>query len=164
MTEIERILDQFDRAVGDDPWYGPSLDAVLAEVTWEIAAVRPISDGHSIWELVEHIAAWEGAVVERLTGGPIALPAEGDWPEIGEPSAAGWAASLVRLTARHDRLRAVIGSLTEADLGRQLGEDRDPPTGAGRTVYATLHGIIQHLAYHAGQIALLKKIVQARQA
>jgi len=38
-----------------------------------------------------------------------------------------------------------------------VGEQRDPPTGGGVTYYATLHGVVQHAAYHAGQIAIIRK-------
>ena len=46
-------------------------------------------------------------------------------------------------------------ALTELD--RAVGEARDRPLGAGVTYAVMLHGIAQHHAYHAGQIALLRK-------
>ena len=30
--------------------------------------------------------------------------------------------------------------------------------GSGMTAYANLHGIAQHAMYHAGQVAILKKL------
>jgi uncharacterized damage-inducible protein DinB len=47
--------------------------------------------------------------------------------------------------------------LSNDRLEEILGSERDRPTGGGVSVYTTLHGIIQHNAYHTGQIALLKK-------
>jgi hypothetical protein len=41
-------------------------------------------------------------------------------------------------------------------MGR-IGDVRDPALGSGVTNYVTLHGIVQHHAYHAGRISLLKK-------
>jgi hypothetical protein len=32
------------------------------------------------------------------------------------------------------------------------------------SVYVTLHGVIQHTLYHAGQIAILKKAISERQS
>jgi hypothetical protein len=33
----------------------------------------------------------------------------------------------------------------------------EPVAGSGPTVWAMLHGVVQHNLYHAGQIALLRK-------
>jgi hypothetical protein len=35
--------------------------------------------------------------------------------------------------------------------------DEQAPASQPQTFYVLLHGVIQHLAYHGGQIALLKK-------
>ena len=40
---------------------------------------------------------------------------------------------------------------------RRLRDGRDRALGAGVTYAVMLHGVAQHYAYHAGQIALLKK-------
>jgi hypothetical protein len=54
------------------------------------------------------------------------------------------------LKRAHRELHYALESLDEARL--------DKPIVSGMaTVYGTLHGIIQHGLYHAGQIALLKK-------
>ena len=54
MNETARIRDLLDQAVAGDAWHGPSLLALLAGVPPELAARRPISGAHSIWELVLH--------------------------------------------------------------------------------------------------------------
>ena len=36
------------------------------------------------------------------------------------------------------------------------------PLGTGTSFYVLLHGVAQHDAYHAGQIALLKKALAAQ--
>ncbi len=58
---------------------------------------------------------------------------------------------------RHQQLVRDIAGLDEARLQERIGLLEDPPTGAGVTVYVTLHGLVQHNVYHTGQIALLKK-------
>lgn len=47
--------------------------------------------------------------------------------------------------------------LGDESLPRILGNARERVTGGGVSAYVTLHGIIQHNVYHAGQISLLKK-------
>ena len=68
MTEIERILDQLKRAYEGDAWHGPSVREALAGVTAQQAHARPLTNAHSIWELVHHIAVWENVGRRRLEG------------------------------------------------------------------------------------------------
>jgi hypothetical protein len=47
---------------------GILLFEILEGVTAARAAARPIGSAHTIWELVLHIAAWDGAVLRRMGG------------------------------------------------------------------------------------------------
>lgn len=159
MPEIRRIADQLQRAFDGDAWYGSPLMKILDGVTAEQAAAHPVKDAHSIWQIALHIAAWQGAVLDRLDGKAARLPAEGDWPEITDHSEAGWQNTLTLLAERHNALMKAITDLSDDKLKQVVGEERDPSTGSGVTIYYTLHGIIQHNIYHTGQIAVLKKAV-----
>jgi uncharacterized damage-inducible protein DinB len=160
MTETRRIADQLKRAHGGDAWHGPSLGEVLAGITAAQAAAKPIASAHSIWEIVLHVAAWEGAVRARIEEGNIAQPAEGDWPAVTDMSEEAWQRALALLEERHAALLETVGKLEDAELSRRLGEERDKPLGGGVSIYGTLHGVIQHNLYHAGQIALLRKALE----
>jgi len=157
MPETRRIADQLQRAFNGDPWYGSPLMKILEGVTAAQACAHPVAGAHSIWQVVLHIAAWQGAVLDRLAGNPPGLPVEGDWPEILDTSEAAWRQTLALLAQRHEALVHTASEMTDEDFRRKLGEERDPATGSGVNVYYTLHGIIQHTVYHTGQIAILKK-------
>ena len=150
MTEVERLLDQLQRAYEGEAWHGPSLKQILADVTAASAARRPIAAAHTIWELVLHVSAWESAVASRLAGRYLAEPDEGDWPAVADTSEAAWQATLQSLDATHQRLRDAIRQFDPERLHRRLAAGRE---SAG---YA-ISGVIQHTLYHAGQIVLLKK-------
>jgi hypothetical protein len=92
MTEIERILDQLKRAYEAKAWHGPSVKEVLDGVTAEQAHARPLRDGHSIYELVRHIAVWEDVGRRRLQGDPAEVPISSpeDWPPPEDTSEAAW--------------------------------------------------------------------------
>jgi uncharacterized damage-inducible protein DinB len=152
VVEAGRIADQLTRANEGGAWHGPSLAEILSGVTAAQAAAKPVAGAHSIWELVLHVAAWEGAARERIETGKHLPPADGDWPEISDTSEAAWQRTLARLNERHAALLETIKHLDDARLSQQIGERE-----GGVSVYATLHGVIQHNLYHAGQIALLKK-------
>ena len=68
MSEINRIVDQMDRAFAGDAWHGPSLASLLEGISAEDAAKHPVRGAHSIWELVNHIAAWNSIVRQRAEG------------------------------------------------------------------------------------------------
>jgi uncharacterized damage-inducible protein DinB len=149
LSEIEWIEDQLQRAFEGNAWHGPSVHEVLADVTPEQAAARPIPAAHSIWEIVLHMRFWEAAVEARARGSKLEVTPERDWPRVTDSSVEAWRASLQALERGHRRLRATIGRLDAAALPEQIG----PRT----TLYGLLHGIVQHDLYHAGQIAVLKK-------
>lgn len=157
MGEIKKILDQLQRSYNGEAWYGPSLMETLSGVDAEKAAAKPLSATHSIWEIVLHLTAWEGAVQTRLAEKYVALPAEGDWPEAADGSEEGWKNALAKLDQVHNRLCETAGRLSDDQLRERIGDEINRETGGGVSVYATLHGVIQHNIYHAGQIALLKK-------
>ena len=152
MTEIERILDQLKRAYEGNAWHGPSVREALAGVNAERAHARPLANAHTIWELVHHIAVWEDVGRRRLSGdrAPIEISLPEDWPPGDERSEAGWEQAKAALDRGHQALVDAIGRVPESGLDEPIFEGMS-------TVYVTLHGVIQHDLYHAGQIALLKK-------
>jgi uncharacterized damage-inducible protein DinB len=152
MTEIERILDQLRRAYEGEAWHGPSVHEVLAGVTAEQAHARPLASAHSIWELVHHIAVWESVGRRRLEGdrAQIDISSPKDWPPPDDPSEAAWEQAKASLDRGHEALREAIAHVQESRLDEPIFDGMS-------TVYVTLHGVIQHDLYHAGQIAMLKK-------
>jgi uncharacterized damage-inducible protein DinB len=157
MTEVQRILDQMDRAFAGDGWHGPSLMALLEGVSAEDASQHSIRGAHSIWELVNHIAAWHRIVHQRLNGELVELTGEIDWPPVRDANEVAWQRALESLSESRARLRGVVEG---------LGDDllQEKPAGNADSRYITLHGVVQHDLYHAGQIAVLKKALLGRVA
>ena len=153
MTEIERILDQLKRAYEGNAWHGPSVREALAGVTAAQAHARPLANAHSIWELVQHIAVWEDVGRRRLEGDRAAIDISSpeDWPPADDISEAAWEQAKAALDRGHEALREAIsrGWMNRVWMSRF--------SKGMSTVYVTLHGVIQHDLYHAGQIAMLKK-------
>jgi uncharacterized damage-inducible protein DinB len=153
MNEVERILDQMDRAFSGDAWHGPSLMRLLEGMSAEDASKHAVAGAHSIWELVHHIGAWNTIVHHRLQGETVEVTTERDWPPVWEVSEPAWKRALESLTESRARLRKVAAGLKDGQL------DEKPP-GSPVSRYTVLHGIIQHDLYHAGQIAVLKKALR----
>jgi uncharacterized damage-inducible protein DinB len=159
MSEASRLIDQFDRAHDGDPWHGSPIKEILKGVTAEQAARRPPNGAHSIWELVLHMTGWRNEVTRRATGQPAGEPAAGDWPATGDPTPARWEAALAALDASHDALVRVVRDMADDHLLKPTNDPRNRPLGTGVSYYQLFHGIVQHDAYHAGQIAIVKKIL-----
>jgi uncharacterized damage-inducible protein DinB len=154
MSETTRIADQVRRAFGGEAWHGDSVLEILDSVTAAQAAARPIKQAHSIWELVLHIAAWDGAVRRRLGGEALALSNEQNFPPVTDTSESAWRSTLARVRQVHDELVAAVAAFPDSRLDEKVpGKDPDYDT-----FYYMLHGVAQHELYHAGQIALLKKM------
>ena len=69
MTETFRLADQIRRAFEGNAWHGDSVLELLAGMSARTAAVRPIKNAHTIWEILPHIAAWDDAVRRRIGHG-----------------------------------------------------------------------------------------------
>ena len=152
-SETARIADQLRRSFSGEAWHGPALLEILADANAATASARPIPEGHSIWELVLHISAWEGAILRRMQGEALQLKESEDFPPIPDASDAAWQASLGKLNRKHDELLAAIIAMPDSRLTEQVpGKEYD--------FYFMLHGAVQHALYHAGQITLLRKFHQ----
>ena len=141
------------RAFHGAPWHGPALDDALDGLTAEVATARPVAGAHTIAEIVAHLAVWADVPRRRIAGEAVEPAPDEDWPA-PQP----WPEPLVRLDAAHTALIAAIDRLAEADLARVVV--RGPGAeGAPYTVADMLSGVAQHVAYHGGQIALLRKAI-----
>lgn len=152
--EATRIADQLRRAFDGEAWHGDSLFEILQGVTPAQAAARPIANAHSIWELALHIAAWDGAVLKRLGGVAVQLSAAENFPPVADTSEAAWRTTLAEVRRVHEELVSAVRALPDARL-----QDQVPgKPGDHYNFYYMLQGVVQHELYHAGQIALLKKM------
>jgi uncharacterized damage-inducible protein DinB len=158
MNERDRLVDQFVREIGGQPWHGPSLANILDGISAAQAARKPSPDAHSIWEIVLHMTGWKREVVRRAEGNPAGEPALGDWPPAGEVSEARWAEARADSLRAHEELVDLVRRLSDEQLSAKVKGDKTASIGAGLSVKATLYGLLQHDVYHAGQIALLKKM------
>ena len=160
MSEKQRIVDLSSRVMEGEPWHAGNIATLLADVTAQEAAARPIPGAHSIWQLVLHMTAWADEVRARVAGAPAGNPAVGDWPRVGPVGRARWDAARASLLKAYAALNADVARMAARDLPRPTADPRNRATGEGMSRYVTIHGAIHHAAYHAGQIALLKRALR----
>lgn len=154
---MNALIADLRRIYEGNAWHGPAVLDAIQDVTAEQAAARPVADGHTIYELTHHIAAWIGETASRVQGNPPGMPADGDFPSRSTVvDTEAWSEVRARLERRQAEL---IEAATSFDAGR-LDDAVDPKrkNEDGPVTYrALLTGIAQHSAYHAGQIVLLRK-------
>lgn len=156
----QRLGDLIDRVMTGDPWHGPSVAALLEDVSAAEAA-RPGPGGtHGIWALVLHTTGWAREVTARLRGRPAQEPDAGDWPEVGDPSPERWAAARRALFEAHAGLGAAIRAMDPALLDQPVTDYRESALGTGLPYDLTLHGLVHHTVYHAGQIGIVKRALR----
>jgi uncharacterized damage-inducible protein DinB len=154
MSRGQRVADAIERSVSGPMWHGPALTDLLSDVSPAQATARPLPGAHTIWELVLHITAWTEIVRQRLTGQATGDAApDVDWPPVRDTSPESWRSAVERLKEAHRELAGDVAKLDDSDLiGRVAGKDH--------SVLVMLHGLIEHDAYHGGQVAVLKKALQ----
>jgi uncharacterized damage-inducible protein DinB len=153
MSETARLADQIRRAFEGDAWHGDSVLELFKGVNAKMAAAHPIKSAHSIWELVLHIAAWDGAALRRTRGEALELNDEENFPSVKDSSEAAWRKAMQHATHTHSKLVNAVAAFPESRLQEQV-------PGKAESYYNFFYlfsGIVQHELYHAGQIALLKK-------
>jgi DinB superfamily len=156
MSELERIEDQLQRSFEGGAWHGPAVLELLAGVTAAQAHVRPIPEARGIWELVLHLGSAYRLVLRRLRGDATQLAPDEDWPPVPEPSEANWTAAVDGLRSLNAEARQAVIGFDPSELDAPLVAD--PPYSA----YTQFIGLTQHDLYHAGQIALLKRVLAGR--
>lgn len=151
--ELRRLEEQVKLALEGEAWHGPSVLEILEGVTAAQAAAHPIAGAHSIWELVLHLCSDYSLVLRRLGGDGRQLTQSEDWPTVPEQSDENWSDSIRMLKQLNDDLRQAIRTFPCQRLDEPLVPA--PPY----TAYTQFIGVTQHNLYHAGQMALLKKVL-----
>src|SRR6266536_4429471 len=150
MSQIEFVVEQLRLAFEGEPWHGPALMEILDAIDATKAAAHPINTAHSVWQLVLHIAAWENVMIRRLHGEALQLSDTENFGHIEQVNESNWKQAVETLRRTHAQLIEEVAALSEARL-----KERVP--SKPYDILFMLSGAVQHVAYHGGQIALLKK-------
>jgi uncharacterized damage-inducible protein DinB len=152
--QTTHLSQQLAASYDGEPWHGSSLQTILAGVTTDIAFVKPAPLPYSIANLVAHITQWRIFVAEKLKDNAafaIELNSPEDWPEQA-PGAEAWSELLAKLAHSQADLLAQLAIFPDSRLTDQV-------PGKRYSYLGIIEGLINHDVYHAGQIALLKKLL-----
>ena len=136
-------------------WHGPSVCEAVGDLTATQAASYPIHNAHSAWELTLHIAAWAEIAQARVCGTPWRTPS--DVEDFPIPDASGGVGAW---TAAQQRAIVAYASLATEVMSRQAASLDDLVIEQTYTGVEMLYGVVEHGVYHAGQIILLRRLIQ----
>lgn len=157
MNRSEKLSTELYNSVFGDPWHGTCLKDIVNGISSEQANKRSIQSAHNIIELTLHISSWTEEILKRFNGNQPSPPEMGDWPQPKSQSKEYWKEVVQTLYVGTNKLIEVVKKFPEDKLDEIIGEERNAPLGTGFSFEGLIIGLVQHNAYHSGQIALLKK-------
>ncbi len=151
------LVDELQKAYNGDTWHGQNILSLLLQANPEKVFTHPIPNAHSIAELVLHLTAWTEEVLDRINGKLAKEPSRGDWPVPVEMSTTEWTEILNHFKLVNQKLIEVANDFMPDNWSNEVRDNRNHALGTGVNNAQLINGLIQHHAYHAGQIALLLK-------
>lgn len=148
-NEINRLVKQFAELEHGDCWIGVNFREGLRGIDSARASRNVYPATNNIWLLVSHITYWRSRVVNRLMGSDNPPP----FPDFNLPAVldeTNWKQALMDFEAAYHSLRSALLNLPDDHLEK-------PSPKEGQTYFELITGLLQHDAYHLGQIVLLKK-------
>lgn len=132
-----------------------NIAKALDDIDYELAGKKARSVPYTIWQLTEHIRLVQSDILEyMLTNNYQTKEWPRDyWPESPHPeSDIQWTNSLKQLKKDQKQVRKLLSD-PQIDLQSPMSDK------SGHTILREIILIIDHTAYHLGQIVLIRKIL-----
>jgi uncharacterized damage-inducible protein DinB len=152
MNLTGQIAKHFREVYFGGNWTSSNLKDNLADVTWQQATTQVYSF-NTIAALVFHMNYFVSAVLKVLQEEPLDAHDKYsfDCPPI--QSQEDWEKLLDKTWTDAENFASLVEQLPESKLGETFSDEKYG------NYYTNLHGIIEHIHYHLGQIVLIKKIL-----
>lgn len=151
MKETKRIISLFEKIYEGSPWIDVNLVDTLRAITPEQALKKIRPSSNSIWEITNHIINWRKNVLRRVLGEVIKTPPNNYFVKVKSGTKADWKKTLDELAVTQKEWIKFMKKVKKSTF-----EEVYEPNGM--TYYEHIQGILQHDAYHLGQIAMLAKL------
>lgn len=129
-------------------WGHPGLAKLLKDVRVDEASWAPGGEAHSVWEEVNHIIYWSRFTLDCLESGD--KPTKQAWP-VGGGGEEEWRLAAAQALRLHAALVRRVRALGPRALSTRLARTR-------YTFDQLILGNAAHISYHAGRIALLRRL------
>ena len=132
-----------------------SFEKAIAGLPMEARGARPQGLDLTAWRLLEHLRIAQWDILEFSRDAKHVSPSwpSGYWPQTDSPpDAAAWEKSLQAFRADLERMQKLISN-PKSDLLARI------PHGDGQTLLREALLIVDHNAYHVGQLVLLRRLL-----
>ncbi|KAA2242529.1 DinB family protein [Chitinophaga agrisoli] len=150
MSHLQYLATSLENLYNGSPWIEVTFTEHLKRVSAR-QAVQRFGDSNCIWQIVNHLIYWHQRVLRYMNNEQ--PEQDGDLPDFYLPENHGeenWQATQHRMEHSVAHVVAALRSFPEDKLYELF-----PGTTHPAAYY--FHGIVDHAAYHLGQIVLLEK-------
>jgi uncharacterized damage-inducible protein DinB len=152
MSLTVQIAKHFRDVYYGGNWTSVNLKEALADVTWQQATTRVYSF-NTIATLVFHINYYVSAVSRVLQGEPLNARDKYSFNHPPFHSEEAWEGLLNKMWADAEDFASLVEQLPKSKLWETFFDEKYG------NHYRNLHGVIEHVHYHLGQIVLIKKML-----
>mgnify|MGYP003508464913 CR=1 FL=1 len=152
MNFSQQIANHFRSAHFGGNWTSVNLKDTLAGITWQQATTQ-VYTFNTIAVLVFHMNYYVHAIIKVLQGGPLDAHDKYSFELPPIQSEQDWQQLLNKTWADAETFASLVEQLPEEKLGDIFSDEKYG------SYYRNLHGVIEHIHYHLGQIVLIKKII-----
>jgi hypothetical protein len=152
MSLTEQIANHLRAVYFGGNWTSVDLKDNLADVTWQQATTQVYSF-NTIAKLVYHLNYYVSAVLKVLHGEPLNAHDKYSFDLPPILSQEDWEKMLNKTWTDAENFARLIEQLPESKLWEDFSDNKYG------NYYRNIHGIIEHVHYHLGQIVLIKKIL-----
>jgi uncharacterized damage-inducible protein DinB len=153
MTIPQQIAKNLREVHTGGNWTAVNLKDTLAGITWQ-QATTPVYGFNTIATLVYHTHYYITVVTRVLQNEALNASDKESFVQLSFSSQQEWENYITTVLAGAESFAARVEQLPEARLAETFVHEKYG------NYYRNLHGIIEHLHYHLGQITLIKKILQ----
>ncbi|NAY90444.1 DinB family protein [Muricauda sp. JGD-17] len=160
-SAIQNIIYQLEDIQYGKPWIGSTFLNRLKQVDENEYFERPIKDLHSVAEIISHLTLWRSeAILKIRTGeGSCTDDCEENWLTNDKLKVVGWK----KIKSSYDKTLSDLIELLHSKNDDFLAEQYYDTDFKGLYTYNwLLNGMIQHDAYHLGQIGIVIKYLNMK--
>jgi len=150
MKETQRINKLFRDIYDGHPWIDVTILGTLKTLSGEKASKKISPHWNTIWEIVNHLISWRLNVLQRLQGKVLITPDTNYFVPVSDTSETAWQQTLSRLEESQKQWEMFLNDFLDDNFSKKYSVN-------SFSYYEHIHGVLQHDAYHLGQIILLSK-------
>ena len=153
MSLTKQLAKHFREIHFGGNWTCAHLKDQLAGVDWQ-QSITPVRSFNTIATLVYHTSYYVSALLSVFHGNGLHTKDEYSFKHPPIESQQDWEQMLDKVWNNAEEAASLIEQLPEERLWENFTDEKYG------NYYRNIHGIIEHMHYHLGQIALIKKIIQ----